>query len=100
MKYRLEISPIAKAQMKTWRLAEFHDYLLVDINLKLRTVCENPTAHLKFDPDLYDGMSYSFSLVDPQNRLCEHRFVFQFVYSQDEQTLIVANAGYTRRIGI
>jgi hypothetical protein len=31
MDYRLEISPLAKAQIKSWGLAETHDFLLVDI---------------------------------------------------------------------
>jgi hypothetical protein len=100
MVYRLEITPRAKAQMNSWGLADSYDYLLVDISLRLRAVCDNPTAHLQRDEDLYEGMVYAFNLVDPMNRLCEHRFAFQFVYSQDEQTLILANAGYVRRIGI
>ncbi len=44
-------------------------------------------------------MICEFSVIDPENRLRQHIFVFQVVYSQDEQTLIIANGGYWRREG-
>src|SRR5262245_59175038 len=100
MEYRLELSPLAKQQIASWGLATTYDYLLVDINIRLRDVAKRPTEFLVRDEDVYDGMVFSFEVIDPHNRLCRHLFVFHFMYSMDERSLIVSGAGYQREIGI
>lgn len=98
MSYRVRIRKSAAAQITSWNLP---DFLLVEIHLRLREqLAQSPTTHLHRVRQPYDGMVYEFSLVDSQNRLCEHVCTFLVVYDQDEQTLIVTNAGYRRQIGI
>jgi hypothetical protein len=62
-------------------------------------LAQAPTQHLVRTRDPFDGMVYALSLIDPQNRLCVHTFAFKVLYSQDEETLVVANGAYMRRIG-
>ena len=44
-------------------------------------------------------MTYQFDLIDPENRLLEHRFAFQVFYHADEQTLIVHRGIHVARTG-
>jgi hypothetical protein len=48
----------------------------------------------------FDGMVYSFGMIDPENRLVEYLSVFHIAYAQDEQTLIVLNGGCRRTFGL
>jgi hypothetical protein len=48
----------------------------------------------------FDGMSYRFELIDPENRLCRHFFAFHVLYSMEETTLFVARGAYGRTVGI
>ncbi|MBI1913526.1 MAG: hypothetical protein HYS12_02040 [Planctomycetes bacterium] len=41
-------------------------------------------------------MVYRFSLVDPDNRFCEHLFQFAVRYGQDEETLWVVRGRHVR----
>ncbi len=98
MSYRVEIQPSVRRKIASWNLP---DHALVEVYLRLREVLpENPAQHLRRLSTPFDGMVYQFSFVDPDNRLCEHAFVFLVVYSQDEETLIIANGGYWRRVGM
>jgi hypothetical protein len=38
-------------------------------------------------------------LIDPENRLLKHRFLFQVFYHSDEQTLLVRRGAYITTIG-
>lgn len=100
MSYRVEVRRTLTERMKTWGLVGRHDYLLVDVYLRLERLRDNPALLLHRASSPFDGMLYEFSLIDPKDRLTEHIFVFLVVYSQDEQTLIVANGGYWRRAGM
>jgi hypothetical protein len=66
----------------------------------VRAAPENPFQHLRRVRQPFDGLVYEFTMIDPANRLCEHGFVFQVVYSQDEETLWVIRAAYLRREGL
>jgi len=44
-------------------------------------------------------MAYYFSMMDPENRLCEHFFTFHILYGQDEETLFVPRGAHVRAFG-
>ena len=44
-------------------------------------------------------MVYQFSLIDPQDRLCELVCIFPVLFSQDEEALEVVGFRYERRPG-
>ena len=63
-------------------------------------LANNPAGLLQRTRHPFDGLVYFFELIDPRNRLCVHSFLFQVVYSQDEQSMIVARGGYRRDVGL
>lgn len=98
MPYRVVIHTGVVKKIASWGLP---DDVLVDVYLCLKeTLPASPGLLLRRAKRPFDGMQLEFSLIDPQNRLREHSFVFLAVYSQDEETLIIAQAGYERREGI
>ena len=98
MNYRVRIRSSVSARIMSWQLS---DSMLVEVYLRLREhLAQSPATHLRRVRHPYDGLVYEFSMVDPQNRLCEHFFIFLVMYGQDEETLILTNAGYVRRVGI
>jgi hypothetical protein len=60
---------------------------------------ENPAARLERTEQPFDGMSYRFALIDPENRLCQHFFTFHVLYAADETTLFVARGAYGKTFG-
>jgi hypothetical protein len=95
MPYRVVLSSLVGRQIASWGLP---DFLLVEINLRLRRdLAENPAASLVRLDTPFEGMCYPLSLIDPDNRLRQHGFLFHVVYSQDEETITVARGGYQRR---
>jgi hypothetical protein len=98
MSWKVTIRPLAMEQIARWRLS---DFLLVEINLRLREqLPENPSSLLVRSHVPFDGMVYPFDIVDPENRFCMHKFYFHIIYGQDEQTLLVVKAGHTSRTGL
>ncbi|MBI3407874.1 MAG: hypothetical protein HY040_05900 [Planctomycetes bacterium] len=98
MPYRVVLRPSVAKAISQWGLS---DFMLVEVYIRLREqLAADPTRLLMRLTEPFDGMVYGFHMIDPENRLCEHFFVFQVVFSQDEQTLIVAKAGYERREGL
>jgi hypothetical protein len=77
MSYRLELSPLAKAQIKSWNFAGSEDFLVVDIFERLRTVCDQPSYHLKRRSQPDEGMVFTFSLIDPKNRCANTYLLFK-----------------------
>lgn len=74
MPLRVEISPRARREIASWRLP---DYLLVEVYLRLSgELANNPKELLQRVQSPFEGMCYRFSLIDPRNRFCEHRFLF------------------------
>ncbi len=45
-------------------------------------------------------MTFAFTLVDPENRLCLHAFAFLVVYGQDEETLHVVRMEYAKQVSL
>jgi hypothetical protein len=98
MPYRVQIRQNVVRKIAGWNLS---DSVLVDVYLYLNEVLPaDPPTFLRRTRQPFDGMVYEFNFIDSDNRLCEHFFVFQVVYAQDEQTLIIANGAYIRRDGI
>jgi hypothetical protein len=98
MQYRVKISSQVAKKIRSWGLS---DYLLVEIYLQLNERLPlNPQLSLRRTETPFEGMVFDFSLIDPENRLREHYCIFHILYGQDEQTLLVAQAGYFRRDGI
>src|SRR5262245_1744664 len=99
MPCRVVIRPSVAARIsQKWKLS---DFALVEVNLRLRheLPADHPTL-LRRVRQPFDGVVYEFSFVDPEYRLCEHRFIFHVVFSQDEEALIIVNGGYERRSGV
>jgi hypothetical protein len=98
MSHRVEIPPMIRRKIMSWSLP---DEVLVEVYLRLtETLANNPASVLQRTREPSDGMVYFFELIDPQNRLCVHSFLFQIVYSQDEQSVLVARGGYRRDVGL
>jgi hypothetical protein len=98
MSFKVKITPPVQRRINSWSVP---DSILVEIHLRLKEqLSENPFQYLHRTREPFDGMVYSFKLIDPDNRLCEHFCSFQVVYSQDEETLFVVRAGYSRRVGM
>jgi hypothetical protein len=84
-----------RQQIASWQLS---DFLLVEVHLRFRQdLAENPALALRRQRRPFNGMCYRWSMVDPENRLREHLFVFHVGYSQDEESVIVARGRYRRR---
>src|SRR5947208_1208812 len=95
MPFRSIIRRSVKQGIASWGLT---DDALVDVSLHLNeTMPQTAPGCLDRVIEPFDGMVYVFSLIDPQNRLCEHVFSFQVLYSQDEETLVVAKSVHLRR---
>jgi len=97
--YRSDLSALVKRQIASWRLS---DFVLVEVHLRLNErLAQSPSTHLVRDPSLFEGegMTYRFNLVDPENRLLVHQFVFQVFYHSDEQTLLVRRGIHVTAMG-
>jgi hypothetical protein len=98
MSFKIDIRSLVRAKIASWNIP---DSLLVDIYLTLsRDLSDNPAARLERTQEPFDGLLYRFSRIDPANRLSLYRFVFQPVYSQDEESLIVVRGGFAHELGI
>jgi hypothetical protein len=92
MSYKARIRSSIRRRIVTWKLS---DAVFVEVMLRLeQDLTRNPAEKLTRTRAPFDGMTYQFSLVDPDNRFCEHQFFFQVLYGQDEETLHVVNCGY------
>lgn len=98
MPFRIQLQPAATRQIASWGLSDFvWAEVLLRLHQRLR---ENPAELLERTEEPFGGMSYGFKLIDPQNRLCQHFFTFQVLYSMDETTLFVARGAYGKTVGI
>lgn len=90
------ISPGVSRAIASWGLS---DFVFVEVQLQLRDVLpSNPTLLLRTKAP-FDGLSFGFHLIDPENRLRVHYFVFQVRIGQDEETLYVVGSSYRRADG-
>lgn len=94
MSYRVKVRSSVHRRILKWGLS---DIMLVEVLLRLREdLPANRPELLTRTLKPFDGMTYHFSVVDPENRLCRHTFWFHLVFGQDEETLLVVNAAYRR----
>lgn len=92
MSYRVSLNSSIRRRILAWNLP---DPVLVEVFLRLeQELGRSPTRYLVRTPQPFDGMTYSFAMVDPTNRLREYAFVFHLLYGQDEETLRVVNGSY------
>ncbi len=99
MSYITRLDPLVFRQLVRWGLS---DSVRVEAHLRLNDrLPRSPATLLVRDPSLFEGegMTYQFDLIDPENRLLEHRFAFQVFYHADEQTLIVHRGIHVARTG-
>lgn len=98
MAFKVIMTSSVTRKIASWQLS---DFVLVDVNLHLRELLPtNSSQLLRRETSPFDGLVYRFSLIDSENRLREHFFLFQIVFSQDEESLIVAQAAYHRSDGM
>src|SRR5438067_683475 len=87
MPYRAEFAPGMGAIISGWSLS---DFLLVEVHLRINeSLPAGAPGNLVRATEPFDGMVYFFEMVDPQNRLANHVFVFHVLFAMDEQTLRV-----------
>ena len=73
---------------------------VIENHLRLREdLPEDPASKLVRTRTPFDGLTYAFTTIDPENRLCVHLFGFQVLYGQDEETLEVVQGSYWKRVG-
>ena len=98
MPFRIQLLPLATRQIASWGLSPFvWTEVLLRLHQHLR---ENPASLLERTEEPFNGMSYRFQLIDPENRLCQHFFAFHVLYGVDETTLFVARGAYGKTVGI
>jgi hypothetical protein len=90
------LRPNVNRAILRWGLS---DNVFVEVRLRLNSLANNPARQLVRTTEPIDGMSYTFGLIDPQNRLCEHFFRFHVLYGQDEETIYVVGGTHFRQIG-
>jgi hypothetical protein len=94
MSYRVSVRSSVHRRILKWGLS---DSMLVEVFLRLQQeLPRNAPQLLQRTTKPFDGMTYRFSLVDPENRLCHHTFWFHLVFAQDEETLLVVNGAHRR----
>ncbi len=97
MPIQVELTPLVRRQIASWGLP---DSLLVETYLRLqRDLSQNPAQVLIRTEQPFDGMCYGYSIIDPGNRLREYLFLFQVLYSQNEERLLVVRGGCQWREG-
>ena len=97
MPYQVRVLPHTTRQIASWGLP---DFVWAEVLIRLHQhLGDNPAASLTRTEQPFDGMSYAFGLIDPQNRLCRHFFKFHVLYSMDETTLYIARGAYGKTIG-
>lgn len=98
MPYRVQVEALTTRQIASWNLP---DFVLTEVLLRLyQSLRDNPAALLERTEQPFDGMSYRFGLIDPENRLCQHFFTFHVLYAMDETTVIVARSAYAKTVGV
>ncbi len=97
MSYRIQIRPTASRQIASWQLP---DSVLVEVHLRLNQDLEEQPARVMVpSEEAGGGMLFPFSVIDPDNRLCEHIFAFRVYYGTDEATLFIASGLYRKQVG-
>jgi hypothetical protein len=96
MSYRVApLPPQVNRIIASWHLP---DALLVEVHLRLNDELPAlaPECLIRAQ-EPFDGMTYFFEVVDPENSLVNHAFMFHIFYHPDEETLAIADARYVRQ---
>ena len=78
MSFRVEIPPAIRCKVISWSLP---DSVLVEVYLRLQNLANNRSTLLQRTQEPFDGLVYFFELIDPQNRVCVHSFLFHCLRS-------------------
>jgi hypothetical protein len=92
--YRVVLRASLTRTVQSWALP---DSVFVELHLRLNRLSKAPAEQLVRLRKPFDGMVFAFSIIDPNNRLCEHLFAFKIMYGQDEERLHVVRGQYVRR---
>jgi len=92
MSFRVRLNSAIRRRIVAWGLP---DSVFVEVILRLeQRLKQDPQELLWRARKPFDGMNYGFLMVDPTNRFREFLFIFQVMYSQDEEELLIVNCGY------
>ncbi len=98
MPFRVQLLPQTTRQVASWGLS---DSVWTEVLLRpYQRLRENPAALLERTKQPFDGMTYRFELIDPDNRFCQHLFRFHVLYGMDETMLFIARGAYAKTVGI
>ncbi len=101
LEYRVRLDPLVHRQIVGWKL---YEGLLVDVHMRLNEeLPQSPRSVLqKESRELFEneGMLYRFQLIDPENRMLVHDFIFKIKYRSDEQTLLVVRRAHKTSEGV
>jgi len=94
MSYRVRLRREARRQVAGWHLP---DGVLVDVYTRLQDdLVANPAERMVRSTVPFDGMTYTFPVIDRSNRFYGYSFTFLIRYSTDEETLWVVRGVYDR----
>lgn len=88
MPFRIRYHPRLNRRIRSWQLP---DPVFIEVYLRFHRLENDPLSLLRRVDEPFDGMVYTFDVLDPENRLRRHIFCFAVVYSQDEESLIIEN---------
>lgn len=93
MSFQVRMRRNFQHQLRRWNLpAEVQ----IDVRLRLDALEHNPADRLQRIDDPFEGMAYTFPVVDRSNRAYGYVFTFHIRYGADEQTIWVVSGGYER----
>ncbi|HEX5270652.1 MAG TPA: hypothetical protein VFW33_09210 [Gemmataceae bacterium] len=93
MSFRVRHRPHFARQLRAWNLPVG---VQIDVRLALDRLAQNPGELLRRVTEPFDGMTYTFPVVDSDNRVYGYVFTFHVRYGADEETLWVVKGGYER----
>ena len=93
MSFTIRHRPHFAKQLRAWNLPVV---VQIDVRLAFDRLGENPSELLRRVTEPFDGMVYTFPVVDRGNRVYGYIFTFHVRYGADEQTLWVVRGGYER----
>jgi hypothetical protein len=93
MSFRVRHRPHFAKQLRAWNLPVV---VQIDVRLAFDRLAENPSGLLQRVTEPFDGMTYTFPVLDTDNRVYGYVFTFHVRYGADEETLWVVKGGYER----
>jgi hypothetical protein len=93
MSFHVRHRPHFAKQLSGWHLPVV---VLIDVRLAFDRLAANPGELLRRVTEPFDGMTFTFPVVDRDNRVYGYVFTFHVRYGADEETLWVVRGGYER----